>query len=41
MFNYATVPTYETHQGDILTYDWTDADFILANSTCFEMSFMS
>jgi hypothetical protein len=26
--------------GDILTYDWSDVDFILANSTCFDMDLM-
>lgn len=27
--------------GDILEYDWSKADFILANSTCFDMDFIS
>jgi hypothetical protein len=34
--------TFEPFREDLLNYDWwTDADLVLANSTCFEMSFMN
>lgn len=28
-------------QNDILVFDWSDADFVLANSTCFTIDLMT
>jgi len=30
------MPKFEVHQGDMLELDWSDADLVLANSTCFD-----
>ena len=33
---------FESYHGDLLEYDWwSEADFVLANSTCFEMALMT
>ena len=29
-------PSFEVHLGDMLEIDWSDADLVLANSTCFD-----
>lgn len=35
------LPKFEVYQGDLLKFDWwTEADLVLANSTCFEFSMM-
>lgn len=40
-FEYATIPEIKLYNSDLLEYDWTNADFILANSTWFESDFMT
>lgn len=40
MFKNGQSPEFKVEKGDLLKYDWSDADFVLANSTCFEQSFM-
>lgn len=37
---YGTVPELEFHKDDFLDFDWKDADFVLANSTCFDKELM-
>ena len=33
-------PFFKVNHGDILKIDWSEADFILANSTCFSQELM-
>ena len=33
-------PGFDVKLGDIITDDWSDADFIIANSTCFSEGLM-
>ncbi len=36
------MPQFEVYKGDLLEFDWwTNADLVLANSTCFDMKFMT
>jgi len=35
------IPDYEVINGDFLQYDWSDASFVFANSTCFTPELMS
>lgn len=37
ILNYQKAPEFEVNQGDLLEFNWTNGDFVLANSTCFEM----
>ena len=37
---HSKAPKFQVEQADILKYDWSDADLVLANSTCFEYKFM-
>ena len=41
LFNYDVPPSFEVYQGDMLEFDWSMADIVLANSTCFDMSLMN
>jgi hypothetical protein len=34
-------PQYEVHLGDMLELDWSDADLVLANSTCFDQDLLN
>ena len=39
--NVVQMPKFEVNHGDLLTYDWwSNADLVLANSTCFEFKLM-
>lgn len=40
-FDYSVIPEIKVYHSDLLEYDWTNADFILINSTCFEIDLMS
>ena len=33
-------PTFEVNKGDMFEFDWSDSDFIFANSTCFQSRMM-
>ena len=33
-------PIFEVFQGDITKFNWSEADFVLANSTCFDIELM-
>jgi hypothetical protein len=37
---YRKIPEFEVINGDFLNYDWTDASFVFANSTCFTPELM-
>lgn len=34
-------PEFEVHLGDMLELDWSKADLILANSTCFDQALLN
>ena len=41
LFKYGeSPPIFDVRQGDMLEDDWSQADLVLANSTCFDMSLM-
>ena len=40
-FNFDTIPEIIIENGDFMKYDWSDASFILANSTCFSIDLMT
>jgi hypothetical protein len=37
---YKKIPDYEVVNGDFLKFDWSDASFVFANSTCFTHELM-
>lgn len=37
---YSKMPSFDCLFGDMLEHDWSNADFVLANSTCFDMELM-
>lgn len=38
--NYKKIPDFDVINGDFLSYDWSDASFVFANSTCFTAELM-
>ena len=40
LFGFTNAPIFEVYKADILEFDWSNADFVLINSTCFEHKFM-
>lgn len=38
--DYKKIPEFEVVNGDFLIYDWSDAAFVFANSTCFTPELM-
>ncbi len=39
--NFDHIPQLEFYNGDFLKYNWSEASFVLANSTCFSNDLMS
>lgn len=40
-FEYGIIPEIKFYHADIIDYDWTNSDFILTNSTCFDPDLMT
>lgn len=36
LFNYTSIPAFELTEGDLLEFDFSKADIVLINSTCFD-----